>query len=81
LGIAIASTDFVSADAVCAKAMGFDPEEISYLYYGNELGLGIADLNEIEIIGEPIGNVIDPFIRHSKYETHKQWADLVPSLL
>ena len=81
LGIAIASTDFVSADAVCAKAMGFDPEEISYLHYGNELGLGIADLNEIEIIGEPIENVIDPFIRHSKYETHRQWAELVPSLL
>ncbi|MGB9594766.1 MAG: DUF362 domain-containing protein [Candidatus Poribacteria bacterium] len=81
LGIAIASTDFVSADAVCAKAMGFDPNEISYLHFGNELGLGNADLNEIEIVGEPLEKVINPFIPHSRYETHKKWMEIIPSLL
>lgn len=81
LGVAIASKDFVSADTVCAKIMGFDPKEISYLHFGNELGLGKADLDEIEIIGEPLENVINPFIPHSRYETHKKWIELVPSLL
>ncbi len=81
LGIAIASTDFVSADAVCAKAMGFDPEDISYLHFGDELGLGNADLNKIEIIGDPLEEVITPFVPHSKYEIHKKWKEIIPSLL
>lgn len=81
LGIAIASTDFVSADAVCAKAMGFDPVEISYLHFGNELGLGNADLDKIEIVGESLEKVIDPFVPHSRYETHKKWKEIIPSLL
>ncbi|MDQ1317790.1 MAG: hypothetical protein QG588_1444, partial [Candidatus Poribacteria bacterium] len=80
LGIAIASTDFVSADAVCAKAMGFEPLEISYLKYGNQLGLGKANLDDIEIIGEPIENVITRFTPHSHYPTQRQWMEILPSL-
>ena len=81
LGIAIASTDFVSADAVCAKAMGFEPLEISYLKYGNQLGLGKANLDDIEIIGEPIENVITCFTPHSHYPTQRQWMEILPSIL
>jgi len=80
LGIAIASMDFVSADAVCAKAMGFEPLEISYLNYGEQIGLGKADLNEIEIIGEPIENVVSNFTPHSHYPTQRKWMELLPSL-
>jgi uncharacterized protein (DUF362 family) len=80
LGIAIASIDFVSADAVCAKAMGFEPLEISYLKYGDQLGLGKANLDDIEIIGEPIENIITRFIPHSHYPTQRQWMEILPSL-
>jgi len=80
LGIAIASTDFVSADAVCAKAMGFEPLEVSYLKYGNQLGLGKANLDDIEIIGESIENVITRFTPHSHYPTQRQWMEILPSL-
>ena len=80
LGIAIASTDFVSADAVCAKAMGFEPLEISYLNYGNQIGLGVADLDDIEIIGEPVENVVNRFTPHSHYPTQMKWIELLPSL-
>jgi len=76
LGIAIASTDFVAADSVCAKAMGFDPMDISYLYHGHQAELGKADLNEIEIIGDQIENVAVSFIPHSNYQTHIRWKEL-----
>jgi uncharacterized protein (DUF362 family) len=81
LGIAIASIDFVSADAVCAKAMGFEPLEISYLKYGDQLGLGKANLDDIEIIGEPVENVIARFTPHSHYPTQRQWMEILPSIL
>jgi len=73
LGIAIASTDFVAADAVCAKAMGFDPMEISYLYYGHQLGLGTAAMDSMEIVGDSIEEVSVKFVPHSSYPTHKLW--------
>jgi uncharacterized protein (DUF362 family) len=79
LGIAIASTDFVAADAVCTKAMGFEPLDISYLFYGDQMGLGKANLDDIEIIGEPIEEVINSFVPHSNYETQMRWKELIPS--
>ncbi len=78
LGIAIASIDFVAADAVCAKSMGFDPMDISYLYYGHRLGIGIADLNEINIIGEPIELIESNFIPHANYTTQMRWKEFIP---
>lgn len=80
LGIAIASTDFVAADAVCAKAMGFQPMEISYLYYGHKIGLGTADLDNIEILGDSIRDVEVKFIPHSNYQTQRIWREIAPSV-
>ncbi|MGQ9608130.1 MAG: DUF362 domain-containing protein [bacterium] len=80
LGIAIASIDFVAADAVCAKSMGFDPMDISYLYYGHQLGLGTADLKEINIIGEPIELIESSFVPHVNYMTQMRWKEFIPSL-
>jgi uncharacterized protein (DUF362 family) len=76
LGIAIASTDFVAADAVCAKAMGFEPMGISYLYYGHQLGLGTAALDDIRIVGDSIGDVAGKFVPHSNYPTQRLWREL-----
>jgi len=78
LGMAIASTDFVAADAVCAKVMGFEPMEISYLYYGNKLGLGIADLDEIEILGDSLEKAKNRFVPHSNYPVQQTWRNLAP---
>lgn len=80
LGIAIASADFVAADAVCAKATGFEPMEISYLYYGHQVGLGKAALDEIEIIGESIESVAGRFVPHDRYPAQQRWRELAPAL-
>jgi uncharacterized protein (DUF362 family) len=53
----LASSDSVAIDAVAAKLMGFDPLGIPYLRMSHERGLGIADLNEIEMVGEDIGEI------------------------
>jgi len=47
----------VAIDAVAAKLMGFDPMSIPYLRMCHERGLGVADLNEVEILGEDISEI------------------------
>ena len=77
LGVAIASADFVAADAVCARVMGFEPlEEISYLYYAHEQGLGTAALDEIEIVGDSIEDVAGKFVPHPNYPVQRTWRKL-----
>jgi uncharacterized protein (DUF362 family) len=49
----LASADQVAIDAVAARIMGFDPLEIPYLRLCHERGLGVADLRDIEIVGDP----------------------------
>jgi len=72
-GIAVASADVFAADAVMAKAMGFEPMEMGYLYYANSLGLGIADLERIDILGRSIEEVTVKFKPHRRYNLQRQW--------
>lgn len=53
----LAGADSVALDAIAAKMMGFDPMRINYLRMCHEMGLGVADPRDIEIIGEPIDGV------------------------
>ncbi|MGC8971546.1 MAG: DUF362 domain-containing protein [bacterium] len=53
----LASFDPVAIDAVSAKMMGFDPLEIPYIRICHEMGLGIGDIRDIEIIGEDISSI------------------------
>ncbi|MCP2518939.1 DUF362 domain-containing protein [Candidatus Aminicenantes bacterium AC-708-M15] len=55
--IILASGDSVAIDAISAKIMGFDPMEIPYIRMCHEMGLGIGDPKEIEIIGEDISDL------------------------
>ncbi len=53
----LASADSVAIDAVAARMMGYDPMSIPFLRMAHERGLGIADLKDIEIAGDPIVGV------------------------
>jgi len=53
----LASSDSVAIDAVAAKLMGFDPMSIPYLRMCHERGLGVAELNQIEVLGEDISEI------------------------
>jgi len=81
LGIAIASSDFLAADAVAAKIMGFEPMEIGYIHYIHELGLGVADIDDIEVIGEDIEDVRREFRPHPNYPEQRLWDVAIPGTL
>ncbi|MFQ5759278.1 MAG: DUF362 domain-containing protein, partial [Candidatus Bathyarchaeia archaeon] len=73
LGIAIAGLDAVAVDAVTAKIMGFNPLDIGYLHYLNEWKVGVADLNNIEVLGVPTAEVAKRFKPHPTYYAQLQW--------
>ena len=52
--ILLASADQVAIDAVSAKLQGFDPMKIDFIRIAHELGLGVGDPREIEIVGYDI---------------------------
>lgn len=74
-GVAAASVDVFAADAVVAKAMGFEPLALGLLHYGHRLGLGVADLSEIEVLETRIADVYTPFKPHEKTALQMQWHE------
>jgi uncharacterized protein (DUF362 family) len=52
--ILLASSDQVAIDAVSAKLQGFDPMKIDFIRIAHELGMGVGDPREIEIVGYDI---------------------------
>lgn len=53
----LASNDQVAIDAISAKMMGFDPMKIEFIKMAHDKGLGIGDVEQIDIIGEDISSV------------------------
>jgi len=49
--VALASTDPLALDVLAAHLMGFDPRQIGYLQYCRWLGLGIGELERVEVVG------------------------------
>jgi hypothetical protein len=47
----LASNDMVAIDAVASKIMGFEPFEIRKIKLAHEMGLGIGDIDKINLIG------------------------------
>jgi uncharacterized protein (DUF362 family) len=52
--VAIAGTDYVAVDRVGTEVMGVDFDNIRYLNYLWDHGLGEGELNKIQVIGETI---------------------------
>ena len=51
--VILASADQVAIDAVAAHMMGFEPLKLDFIRLAHERGLGVGDVNEIDIVGEP----------------------------
>jgi len=63
MNLVIAGRDVVAADAVTGAVMGFQVEEIGCVREAAHMGLGTADLAEIDVAGEPIAAVQRRFKR------------------
>ena len=48
----LASGDFVAMDAVVAKILGFDPSVIQHIINCQEIGMGIGELDRIDVVGD-----------------------------
>ena len=67
LGLVLAGEDGVAVDAVCAKLIGLDPLEVKHLRLAHDRGIGIADLGQIEVVGERLEDVATVFERPSTF--------------
>jgi len=55
--------------------MGFDPDEIGYLWYCQHVGLGQADPDRIDVRGNvSLADAVRPFRPHDTYHYQKRWA-------
>lgn len=71
--ICVASTDWFAADRVAVELMGIDFSLVGYLNYCAQTGLGEADLNKIEIVGERIVDHIRKYKLHENIEQQLVW--------
>lgn len=76
LGTVIVGTDAVAVDAVAAAVMGFAPRRIGYLALAEKAGLGIANLDAIEVVGDPIATVRRRCVPHSNLFVQRHWDRL-----
>ena len=81
LGILAASLDAVALDAVCAYLIGKDPLSIETTRIAHERGIGIGDLNRIEVLGCDLNEAkVDDF-DFKQATTALRLASQIPSLL
>ena len=60
LGVILVSQDAVAVDAVATKIIGMNPMDIHTTRYSDERGLGVGNLQNIEVVGEGIEGVTVP---------------------
>ena len=54
LNVLIGGPDTLAVDTVGARVLGYDVDEIPHLTLCRDWGLGVADLDEIEVVGAPL---------------------------
>jgi len=60
VGMVMASRDAVAVDAVATRIIGREPFDIYTTQYSTERGLGVGNLDNIEVVGERLENIVVP---------------------
>ena len=71
--VCLVSPDWLAADRVAVELMGIDFAKIGYLNYCAQGGMGQADLEKIEILGEPIARHVRRYKLHDNVEKQLTW--------
>jgi len=54
MNLVIAGRDMVSVDTVATAVMGINPSDVEYLQIAEEEGLGVANIEDIRVLGEDV---------------------------
>lgn len=69
MNMLIASRDVVAADAVASACMGIaDPLDVTATRIANHEGIGIGELDKIEVVGAKIADVVEKFVFPTKFQ-------------
>ena len=71
--VACVSKDALACDVLAAHLMGFDLNQIGYLYYAHRDHLGEGDLSRIEVVGDEPARYRRPFRGHDCLQAQLQW--------
>ena len=71
--LCLVSPDWLAADRVGVELMGIDFAKIGYLNYCAQAKRGEADLEQMEIVGEPIARHVRSYRLHDKIEKQLIW--------
>jgi uncharacterized protein (DUF362 family) len=74
-GVAVSSCSPVTADCLAAQLMGFDINDVGYLWYLKKMGLGVSEMGEMNIVGDSPKECYRKFQPHSTFEAQKLWRD------
>jgi uncharacterized protein (DUF362 family) len=74
-GVAFAGVDVWAVDAICTKAMGFDPMNVGVGVYAHQRGLGVSDPADIEVRGARVEDVTISFTPHERYHQQLEWRE------
>jgi len=73
-GVAIASTDWLAADRLGVELMGADYNDVKYLNWCGDAGMGQDNLSEIDIIGPDYTEHITKYKMHDNIEQQLAWV-------
>lgn len=71
--VCVASNDWLAADRVAVELMGIDFSKVGYLNYCARANQGQADLERIDIIGDPIARHVRPYKLSDNIERQLMW--------
>ena len=74
LNTIIAGADPVAVDAVCTRLVGFNPDDFEFVTLGERLGLGVGDLDRIELVGQPLSEVETRFEKKPKWDERAHYG-------
>jgi uncharacterized protein (DUF362 family) len=75
LGLIIAGADALAVDMVASAVIGWDPLDVGTNYLAVGRGLGPKSLEEIEVLGLSIEEVVTPFKPHIIHEDAKVFLE------
>jgi uncharacterized protein (DUF362 family) len=71
--VAVAGLDWLAVDRVGVELMGIDFSNVGYLNYCAQANMGEADLNKIQIAGEPLARHILPYRMNDNFQEQLVW--------